>query len=104
MNRNKLGGYALLLTGLVACPCHLPFTLAVAAAVLGGTAAGSFLTENWGVVAIGLGVYFVGALLLGFRLVGRATGVGEACAVPPRPPTGGAGVVAAAGVPHHREG
>lgn len=81
----RLGGYLALATAFVACPCHLPFTLALAAAVLGGTAVGSFLVDNAGLVAAVLIVYFIGALVLGFRLL-RNEGSGAAEACPACPP------------------
>ena len=72
----KFGGYALVATGFLACPCRLVFTLPLALALLGGTAVGSFLAENTGLIAGLLVVYFIWALWLGFALIsakGRTT-------------------------------
>ena len=76
----KFGGYLLVATGFVACPCHLAFTLPLALALLGGTAVGSFLAENTALV-VGLSVgYFIGALWLGFSLIkARAGTSAEEC-------------------------
>ncbi len=41
---NKIVGYALAVTALVACPCHLAPTLPLALTFLGGTALGAGLT------------------------------------------------------------
>jgi len=77
----KVGGYVLVITGFLACPCHLVFTLPLVLALLGGTALGSFLAENTGLVAGVLVVYFLAALGLGFLLINARTGVaGDECA------------------------
>lgn len=73
-------GWALLVTGFLACPCHLPFTLPLAVALLGGTALGSFLAGNAALVAGLAVVYFIGALWLGFALISaRRRPSAEAC-------------------------
>jgi len=36
----------LLISGILTCPCHLPFLLPFLAAVLAGTAAGAFIQNN----------------------------------------------------------
>lgn len=77
----RIGGYLLLATGFLACPCHLPLTLPLLAAVLGGTTIGASLLDNTGLLALLLGGYFILALLVGFRfLSGPArSGRGMAC-------------------------
>ncbi len=66
-----LSGFLLMVSGVAACPCHLPLTLSVLAAIAGGTSVGTFLLGNtWLLVGV-LGGYFVAALLVGFRLVTR---------------------------------
>ncbi|MBI4317188.1 MAG: hypothetical protein HY675_01755 [Chloroflexi bacterium] len=71
---SKLKGYVLLGTALIACPCHLPITLAL----LAGTSLGGFLSDNQALVIIGLSGYFILALFLSFRILApseaRATG------------------------------
>ncbi|MBI2917343.1 MAG: mercury resistance protein [Chloroflexi bacterium] len=67
----NLGGWFLGVTGFIACPCHFPITLPLAAGLLGGSTAGAFLAGHIGwVYALG-GLYFLGALLLGFLLLSK---------------------------------
>ncbi len=64
-----LKGYILLITGFLACPCHLPLTLPLLLAVTAGTAIGALLASNiWLIVAVST-IYFVSALALGWRYV-----------------------------------
>lgn len=60
-------GYALLLSGFIACPCHAPLLLAV----LAGTTIGSQLLEHTVTLVIAMGSYFFFSLFLGLRLVKR---------------------------------
>ena len=62
----RIGGVALTVTGLLACPCHLIITLPLLISLLAGTALGSFLSHNTGLVYAGAGMYFVVALALGY--------------------------------------
>ena len=62
----RIGGAVLAVTGFLACPCHLIITLPLLASLLAGTALGSFLTHNTGLVYTGAGVYFVVVLALGY--------------------------------------
>lgn len=62
----RIGGVMLTVTGFLACPCHLIITLPLLASLLAGTALGSFLTHNTGLVYTGAGIYFVVALALGY--------------------------------------
>ncbi len=62
----RLGGAVLAVTGVLACPCHLVVTLPLLAGLLAGTALGNFLTHHVGLVYTGAGLYFVGALALGY--------------------------------------
>jgi mercuric ion transport protein len=66
-----LTGYLLTATALIACPCHLPFTLPLALALLGGTASGAALGANIWLVVAGATVYFVAALAAGLYLLNR---------------------------------
>src|SRR5258708_6220220 len=61
-----IGGVVLTVTGLLACPCHLIITLPLLISLLAGTALGSFLSRNTGLVYTGAGIYFVVALALGY--------------------------------------
>ena len=62
----RIGGGVLTVMGFLACPCHLIIILPLLASLLAGTALGSFLTHNTGLVYTGAGVYFVVALALGY--------------------------------------
>ncbi len=88
-----LGGYALGATALIACPCHLPLTLPLLLAVLGGTSLGALLAANSGVVFLAVTVYFVTGLAAAWWLLARGSGAsamtsredgaaGMACCVP----------------------
>ena len=65
----RVGGILLTVTGFLACPCHLIVTLPLLASVLAGTALGSLLIRNTGLVFIFAGIYFIVALLLGYWLL-----------------------------------
>jgi uncharacterized membrane protein len=65
----RLAGIVLTVIGFLACPCHLIITLPLLASLLAGTALGSFLTRNTGLVVTFASLYFIVAFLLGFRLL-----------------------------------
>lgn len=67
----RIGGVALIITGFLACPCHFIITLPLLLSLLAGTALGSFLSHNTGLVYAGAGIYFVVALVLGVFLLFR---------------------------------
>jgi mercuric ion transport protein len=62
----RIGGVVLTVTGFLACPCHLIITLPLLISLLAGTALGSFLSRNIGLMYTGAGIYFVVALALGY--------------------------------------
>ena len=65
--------YVLLLTGFLACPCHLPLTLPLIIGLFGGTALGVWIRVHTSLV-IGLSAsYFIAALAIGFWLLNRRT-------------------------------
>ncbi len=66
-------GYVLTVTSIVACPCHLPFTLPLALGLLGGTTFGAAVGANTWLVVAGATVYFVAALGAGLYLLNRRT-------------------------------
>ena len=69
----RIGGVVLTVTGFLACPCHLIITLPLLLSGLSGTALGSFLSRNTGLVYTGAGLYFVVALALGYWfLIGKS--------------------------------
>src|SRR5262245_44232246 len=62
----RIGGVVLTVTGFLACPCHLIVTVPLLASLLAGTALGSFLIRNTGLVYAFASIYFVVALALGY--------------------------------------
>lgn len=64
---NKVKGYLLLITGFIACPCHLIITAPIILGIVGGTALGVFLTRNAILIIALLAIYFIVALVFGFR-------------------------------------
>ena len=62
----RIGGVVLTVTGFLACPCHLIITLPLLLSGLSGTALGSFLSHNTGLIYTGATIYFVVALALGY--------------------------------------
>ena len=58
---NQIWGGVLVVTGFIACPCHLVITLPIFLGVLGGTGLGAFLSDNQGLVyGAGTGYFIVG--------------------------------------------
>ena len=58
---NKAWGGVLVVTGFIACPCHLVITLPLILGVLGGTGLGAFLSDNQGLVyGVATGYFIVG--------------------------------------------
>lgn len=64
-------GYVLGATAFAACPCHLPITLPMLLALLGGTSVGVFLANNPAVVVLGTGAYFLLAVAGAWSLLRR---------------------------------
>lgn len=87
----KLGGLALMVTGFIACPCHLPFTFALLTGVLGGTGVGAFVSPHLGLLYGLAAGYFVFAIALGYYMVSRRSGQSrvETCPVSRRAPDKG---------------
>lgn len=68
----KAGGWLLVATGFVLCPCHFPLTLGVLAGVFGGTAIGGALfSRHSGLIYAVAAGYFVLALAAGWYLLSR---------------------------------
>jgi hypothetical protein len=68
----------------LACPCHLPVTLALLGTVLGGTALGALLHQHTVVAGVIIAAVWILGTGRGFVLIGRA-GRGElACPLPRR--------------------
>ena len=85
--RHRVVGWFLTVTGVLACPCHLVITLPLAVALLGGTALGGWIATHEGAIAVGAGVYFIGALAVGMTLLSlrRVVQSGVSCALPATP-------------------
>jgi len=68
---NKVWGGVLVVTGFIACPCHLVITLPLILGVLGGTGLGAFLSDNQGLVYGVTTGYFIVGLAGGIYLWNR---------------------------------
>lgn len=68
---SKAWGGVLVVTGFIACPCHLVITLHLVLGLMAGTGAGAILADNTGLVYGIAGVYFAGALVAGWYLLNR---------------------------------
>ncbi len=64
----------------ILCPCHLPWTLAILAAVFGGTSLGVVVDQYRTAVGIAIAVLYVIGVGIGFRHLHRAKAAG-ACRV-----------------------
>ena len=81
INLEKRGRWWLVLSFL-ACPCHLPITLAVLGTVLAGTSFGVVVRDHaWLAGAVVTAVWALGTGY-GLRLVSRAEKANGACPVP----------------------
>ncbi len=67
----KVWGGVLVVTGFIACPCHLIITLPIFLGLIAGTGLGAILAANTGVVYVVAGGYFVVALAAGWYLLSR---------------------------------
>lgn len=70
--RSENRGRAWLLISFLLCPCHLPVTLGVIAAVAGGTAIGAALTASLWRLGVVVGILYALALWRGFHHLRRA--------------------------------
>lgn len=70
----KMRGYLAIVTAFIACPCHLPVTLPLLIGLAGGTALGTFLSQNALLIYASSTLYFLGGLWLGWRWLGRGEG------------------------------
>lgn len=82
---SKIRGRIMVGTGLIACPCHLPLTLPLLVGVLGGTAIGSFVADNQGLIYGVATVYFVVAISIGLYLLNRKRADTKACGLRAHP-------------------
>ncbi len=65
-------GVALLVVGFIFCPCHLPVTLAVLAAVFSGSAIGALLTGHPYVAGTLITLVWIGMTWRGLRYLSAA--------------------------------
>ena len=80
--RRSIGSSLFLITGFLACPCHIPLTLPLLVALFGGTTLGTWLSTHTGLV-IGLSTgYFLAAIVLGVWLLNRRSPEGNATCSP----------------------
>lgn len=71
MTQRRLWGSVLFGLGFLFCPCHLPVTLPLLGAWLGGTAFTGIVSANIGLVTGVSTVLFIGFLVLGWRLISQ---------------------------------
>ncbi len=62
----------MLVVSYLVCPCHLPVTMTLLGFAFGGTAVGSALAGNAGVVGVVLGAVYAFVLWRAFRSLRRA--------------------------------
>ena len=74
----KVWGGVLLVTGLIACPCHLVITLPIILGLLAGTGVGAILGANTGLVYGVAGAYFIVALVSGWYVLNSKKEIGRA--------------------------
>lgn len=77
-DRLERTGRRWLIWSFVFCPCHLPWTIAVLAAVFGGTALGGAIRANALVVGVVSTTLYAIGVGIGFRYIRRAT-AGRSC-------------------------
>jgi hypothetical protein len=73
-----------LIMSFLACPCHLPLTLAVLAVVLGGTAVGALLGDHTLLAGVIITSVWVAGTARGLWLIRRAEQSDGACEMPAR--------------------
>jgi len=67
-----------LIWSFIFCPCHLPISLAVLAAIFGGTAFGTVISRNTLGVGLAFGAVYAVGVGIGFRHI-RAATAGRNC-------------------------
>lgn len=73
-----------LLWSFIFCPCHLPLSLGVLAAVLAGTSLGAVLRDHMWVAGTVITLTWVAGTAYGFHLIRKAQKTNGACPVPKR--------------------
>lgn len=82
--RTERRGRRWLIWSFLACPCHLPLTLAVVGAVLGGTALGALLREHTLLAGLIVASVWIAGTARGLMLVRQAE-KGQLTCAPSRP-------------------
>ncbi len=77
----KARGYFLIVTGFLACPCHLPISLPFLLALTAGNVIAAFIANNVWLIVVASTIYFLGALALGWRFLTQDEKV---CSMPSR--------------------
>lgn len=67
-----------LIWSFVFCPCHLPLSMAVLAAIFGGSAFGTLISRNTLGVGLVFGAIYAAGAAIGFRHL-RAAAAGKDC-------------------------
>lgn len=67
-----------LVWSFVFCPCHLPISMAVLAAIFGGSAFGTLISQNTIGVGVIFGLIYAAGVAIGFRHL-RAAAAGVDC-------------------------
>mgnify|MGYP000156236096 CR=1 FL=1 len=67
----KIRSGVMFAVSVITCPCHLPIVLPLALALLAGTPAAVWITQNVGWVYGGMTILFFVSLALGFRWMSR---------------------------------
>jgi mercuric ion transport protein len=80
--RMERRGRRWLIISFLACPCHLPLTLGLAAGVLGGTALGAALRDHTLLAGTLIATTWLAGTARGFVLVRRAERGQLACTLP----------------------
>jgi len=75
----KMRSGVMFVLSAITCPCHLPIVLPLALALLAGTPAAVWITQNVGWVYGGMTLLFLVSLALGFRWMGQANAAREVC-------------------------
>ncbi len=81
-NKTQRHGIAWVLGSFLFCPCHLPLTLGLLAAIFGGTALGAVVVHYSLLAGVIITLIWVAGTWYGFRKL-RATST-TACAIPAR--------------------
>ena len=68
-----------LIWSFIFCPCHLPITMAVLAAIFGGSAFGTLISTNTLGVGLIFGAIYAAGVVVGLRHI-RAAVAGRNCA------------------------